>query len=83
MNSKEQLIAALQDEIDNADFSTEETQDDSYQYAIIKITEIFKDCDDTLDLHDVVKTVNILDDLDLVLKDAYEAAIQNLENKGE
>lgn len=83
MNSKEQLIAALQDEIDNADFSTEETQDDSYQYAIIKITEIFKDCDDTLDLHDVVETVNILDDLDLALKDAYEAAIQNLENKGE
>ena len=42
MNARDWLIDALQSEIDNADFSTEETQDDSYQYAISKITEIFK-----------------------------------------
>lgn len=84
MNSRYELIAALYNEIENADFSTEETQDDSYQHTIAKITEIFKDCDDgSLDLHDVVETVNILDDLDLTLQESYEKAILNLENKGD
>ena len=79
MNARDWLIDALQSEIDNADFSTEETQDDSYQYAISKITEIFKECNyDSLTLHDVVEVVNILDDLELSLKDAYEHAIISL-----
>ena len=79
MNARDWLIDALQSEIDNADFSTEETQDDSYQYAISKITEIFKECnDDSLTLHDVVEVVNILDDLELSIKDAYEHAIISL-----
>lgn len=79
MNSRYELIAALYNEIENADFTTEETQDDSYQHAITKITEIFKECDDgSLDLHDIVETVNILDDLELTLKKAYEQAIINL-----
>lgn len=79
MNARDRLIEALQDEIDNADFSTEETQDDSYQYAITKITEIFKEYnDDSLTLHDVVEVVNILDNLELSLKDAYENAVNFL-----
>lgn len=79
MNARDELIDALQNEIDNADFSTEETQDDSYQYVITKITEIFKECnDDSLTLHDVVEVVNILDNLDLTLIEAYEHAILSL-----
>ena len=79
MNARDWLIEALQDEIDHADFSTEETQDDSYQYAITKITEIFRTYpDNSLTLHDVVEVVNILDDLELSLKDAYEHAITSL-----
>lgn len=79
MNARDYLIEALQDEIDHADFSTEEKQDGSYQNIITKITEIFKKCDDdSLDLHDVVETVNIIDDLELPLKKAYAYAIISL-----
>lgn len=79
MNARDELIDALQNEIDNADFSTEETQDDSYRHAITKITEIFKECsDDSLTIHDIVEVVIILDDLELTLKEAYEHAILSL-----
>ena len=79
MNAKDKLIDVLQNEIDNADFTSEQSQDDSYQRVINKITEIFKECDDdSSDLHVIVETVNILDDLDLALKDAYKHAIISL-----
>lgn len=79
MTARYELIAALYNEIDNADFSSEETQDDSYRHAIAKITEIFKECsDDSLTLHGVTEVVNILDDLELSLKDAYQNAILSL-----
>lgn len=79
MNARDELIEALQNEINNAVFTTEEKQDDSYRHAITKITEIFKECsDDSLTIHDVVEVVNILDDLELSLKDAYEHAITSL-----
>lgn len=78
MNARNRLIKALQDEIDNADFS-EEKQDDSYQHAITKITEIFREYpDDSLTLNDVVEVVNILDDLELTLQKAYRFAIISL-----
>lgn len=75
MTARYELIAALYNEIDNADFSTEEKQDDSYRHAIAKITEIFKEC---RTIHDVVEVVNILDNLELSLKDAYENAVKFL-----
>ncbi len=79
MNARDRLIQALKNEIDHADFSTEETQDDSYQHIISKITEIFRTYpDNSLTLHDVVEVVNILDDLELPLKDAYVHAIISL-----
>lgn len=79
MNARDELIDALQSEIDNADFSTEETQDGSYQNIITKITEIFRTrTDNSLTLHDVVETVNIIDDLELPLKKAYAYAIISL-----
>ena len=81
MNPKELLIAALQTEIDEADFSTEEKQDDSYQYVISKITEIIKENSDEIELHDIVKVVNIIDNLDLTLKEAYQCAIEYLETE--
>ena len=78
MNARDRLIQALKNEIDNADFS-EEKQDDSYQNIITKITEIFRTYpDNSLTLHDVVEVVNILDDLELPLKDAYVHAIISL-----
>ena len=80
MNARNWLIDALQTEIDEADFSTEKSQDDSYKYAITKITEIFRARpDNSLTLHDVVKVVNILDDLELTLREAYVDAIEYLQ----
>lgn len=79
MNARYELIAALYNELDNVDFTAEEKQDDSYRHAITKITEIFKECsDDSLTIHDVTEVVNILDDLELSLKDAYKNAIISL-----
>lgn len=79
MDVKDILIEALQSEIDNADFSTEHGQDGSYQLAITKISEIFREYDDeSLTLHDIVAVVNILDNLELTLLQAYESAIDYL-----
>ena len=81
MNPKELLIAALQTEIDEADFSTEQRQDDSYQYVINQIIDIFKEHSDEIALHTIIKIVNILDDLDVTLKEAYQNAIEFIEKE--
>lgn len=79
MNARERLIEALQNEIDNADFSTEESQDNSYQLAITKITEIFREHpDNSLTLHDIVGVVDNLDNLEVTLQEAYVDAIAYL-----
>lgn len=82
MEARTELIIDLQAEMERADFSTEEGQDDSYQYTITRLTEVFKESeDDSLDLHDIVKIVNLLDDLELTLLDAYMSVIEYLEEK--
>ena len=79
MNARERVIEVLQNELDHADFKTEQGQDDSYQLVITKITEIFRQYpDDSLTLKDIVETVNIIDDLDDPLIKAYRYAIINL-----
>lgn len=79
MNARERLMNAIQDEIDNADFTTEKGQDDSYQHLLDVITEIFRQYpDNTLTLQDIVETVNIIDDLSVPLNKAYRYAIINL-----
>lgn len=82
MNARERLIDALQNEIDNADFSTEESQDDSYQFALNKIIEIIREhFDDSITLHDIVGVVDNLDNLEITLQEAYVDAIAFL-NRG-
>lgn len=79
MNARERLMDAIQNEIDNADFTTEKGQDDSYQHLLDVITEIFRQYpDNTLTLQDIVETVNIIDDLSVPLNKAYSYAIINL-----
>ncbi len=79
MNARKRLIDALQNELDNADFTTEQGQDDSYQNILDKITEIFRQYpDNSLTLQDIAETVNYLDDLSLTLEKAYRYAIIGL-----
>jgi len=79
MDSKNKLIEAIQNELDNADFSNEQSCDDSYQLFLTKTNEIYKSTsDDSLDIHDIVEVVNILDNLELSLKEAYIEAIKYL-----
>jgi len=82
MNAKNKLIDAIQSEIDNADFSNEETCDNSYQFFIIKIDEIYKaSTDNTLTIHDIVEVINIVDNLELTLIEAYQNAIIYLQEE--
>jgi len=80
MNAKNELIDAIQSEIDNADFSNEETCDNSYQLFITKIDKIYKASTDTsLTIHDIVEVINIVDNLELSLIEAYQNAINYLQ----
>lgn len=79
MNAQERLIYALECELDNADFSTKQSRDDSYQLLVTKIEEICNlESDNSLSIHDIVKTMNIVDDLEPSLRKAYKAALKYL-----
>ena len=82
MNAKNKLIDTIQSEIDNADFSNDETCDNSYQFFITKIDEIYKtSTDNTLTIHDIVEVINIVDNLELTLIEAYQNAIIYLQEE--
>ncbi len=81
MNAKEKLIFALETELDCANFKTEQSRDDSYQLFITKVEEICNIANDnSLSIHDIVETINIVNNLNLPLRKAYEEALEYLNN---
>ena len=78
------IISDLQDELDylREEQRTQEEQTDSYNYLLSKLEEHFirQDLERNVALIDIVKVINLLDDVGLAYDESLECAIKYLED---
>lgn len=84
MNIRDNLLIDFEKEIDNVDFNDSQKCDNSYQLMYEQIIIQFKDrksTDKSLKQQDIIYIIDVLNDTQLELRDAYFKIVEFLENK--